>query len=71
MECCQCRKSIDLTKNEEYEYDYVQDLWCKQCMKREVERESFEQARKDLFETLVKTFKINKTVNWLNAKLKR
>ncbi|WP_185903565.1 hypothetical protein [Lysinibacillus sphaericus] len=29
----------------------------------------YEQARKDLFEAFVKTFKIDKLVNWLSEKL--
>ncbi|MDU1838654.1 MAG: hypothetical protein E6780_03665 [Staphylococcus epidermidis] len=39
MECCQCEKEIDLTKKQEYEYDYVGNLWCKNCMEKEVNRE--------------------------------
>lgn len=37
MECCMCDKEIDLDKKGEY--DFVGDLWCKECMEKEVNRE--------------------------------
>lgn len=40
MKCCRCEEEIDLANKKEYEYDYVGEIWCKNCMEIEVKRES-------------------------------
>jgi len=39
MECCLCDKELDDTKDDSYEYDYMGNAWCKECMDKEVNRE--------------------------------
>jgi len=36
MECVRCEKEL---LEEEIEYDYMGNEWCKECMKEEMERE--------------------------------
>ena len=36
MECCRCDKEIDLDKEDAYNYDYMEEVWCKECMEEEV-----------------------------------
>lgn len=40
MECCRCEKEIGLENKQEYEYDYSGNVWCKNCMEIETQRES-------------------------------
>lgn len=35
MQCYMCEKDIDMTKPEEYEYDYAGEVWCIPCLDTE------------------------------------